>query len=314
MTALRILALIAGVTSACDILPRPGDTEGLQQAGRWEQHGRIIVEPDPRYTIVHLRVDTNVVERHDVVLARFDFDPSEAVGDEYALTLALDQWKGAPALAKIATVHTVGGIVFPGAPLAASKEELQQIAGYWPDIEKSRAEAKRLLKEAGAEGLSFELMNRNVDQPYKYVAAFVIDEWSKIGLKVTQKVIPTGPFYEGLRNGQFDVTVDFNCQGVVNPPADTAKYLPHTVYTENYGQYEDDKEIDLYNKMLHEADPPKQRVAMREFEKYVLDTQAHEIVTPWWYRIIPYRSYVKGWKISPSHYLNQDLSTVWLDK
>jgi hypothetical protein len=30
----------------------------------------------------------------------------------------------------------------------------------------------------------------------------------------------------------------------------------------------------------------------------------------WWYRIIPYRSYVKGWKISPSHYLNQDLSTV----
>ena len=34
----------------------------------------------------------------------------------------------------------------------------------------------------------------------------------------------------------------------------------------------------------------------------------------WWYRIIPYRSYVKGWKISPSHYLNQDLATVWLDK
>ena len=28
---------------------------------------------------------------------------------------------------------------------------------------------KRLLKEAGAEGLSFELLNRNVDQPYKYV-------------------------------------------------------------------------------------------------------------------------------------------------
>ena len=26
------------------------------------------------------------------------------------------------------------------------------------------------------------------------------------------------------------------------------------------------------------------------------------------------RSYVKGWKISPSHYLNQDLSTIWLDK
>ena len=47
----------------------------------------------------------------------------------------------------------VGGIVFPGSPLAATKEELQKMAGFWPDIEKSRAEAKRLLKEAGAENL-----------------------------------------------------------------------------------------------------------------------------------------------------------------
>jgi peptide/nickel transport system substrate-binding protein len=231
-----------------------------------------------------------------------------------ALTLAIDQWHGAPALAKIATVHTVGGIVFPGSPLAATKEELQQIPGYWPDIEKSRAEAKRLLQEAGAEGLKFDLLNRNVDQPYKYVAAFVIDEWSKVGLHATQKVLPTGPFFEALRTANFDVTVDFNCQSVVNPPLDVGKFLPHTVYTENYGNYEDQQEIDLYDKMLHEADPAKQRVVMREFEKYVLDTQAHEIVTPWWYRIIAYRSYVKGWKISPSHYINQDLATIWLDK
>jgi len=37
-------------------------------------------------------------------------------------------------------------------------------------------------------------------------------------------------------------------------------------------------------------------------------------MTPWFYRIIPAQSYVKGWKISPSHYLNQDLANVWLDK
>jgi peptide/nickel transport system substrate-binding protein len=33
-----------------------------------------------------------------------------------------------------------------------------------------------------------------------------------------------------------------------------------------------------------------------------------------WYRIVPYRSYVKGFKISPSHFLNQDLAMVWLDR
>ena len=86
------------------------------------------------------------------------------------------------------------------------------------------------------------------------------------------------------------------------------------MFTENYGQYEDEKEIELYNRMLREPDPTKQRVLMREFEKYVLDEQAHELPLTFWYRTVPYRSYVKGWKISPSHFVNQDLATIWLDK
>jgi peptide/nickel transport system substrate-binding protein len=66
--------------------------------------------------------------------------------------------------------------------------------------------------------------------------------------------------------------------------------------------------------MLRESDPSRQRALMREFEKYVIDTEAHQLWVAWWYRIIPHRSYVKGWKISPSHFINQDLATVWLDK
>jgi peptide/nickel transport system substrate-binding protein len=229
-----------------------------------------------------------------------------------ALTLAIDRWHGAPQLAKIANVHTVGGIVFPGSPLAANKDELQDLAGFWPDIEKSRAAAKRLLQEAGAEGISFELLNRNVDQPYKYNATWVIDEWSKIGLHVTQRVLPTGPWFEAMRQGNFDVVLAGNCQSVVNPLLDVQRYLPD--YAANYGQFDDRPEIALYDRMLHETDFTKQRGLMREFEKRVLDEQAHEIFLLWWYRVVPYRSYVKGWKISPSHYLNQDLATVWLEK
>jgi len=229
-----------------------------------------------------------------------------------ALTLAIDRWHGAPQLAKIANVRTVGGIVFPGSTLAADKEELEDIAGFSPDIEKSRAAARRLLKEAGAEGLSFELLNRNIDQPYKYNATWVIDEWSKIGLHVTQRVVPTGPWFEAMRNGNFDVVLAGNCQDVVNPVLDVQRYLPN--YAANYGQFEDPQELALYDKILHETDFAKQRMLMRDFEKYVLDTQTHEIFLLWWYRTVPYRSYVKGWKISPSHYLNQDLATIWLDK
>jgi len=231
-----------------------------------------------------------------------------------ALTLAIDRWGSAPELSKIAIVKTVGGVVFPGSPLAATKEELQQLAGYWPDIEKSRAEAKRLLKEAGAEGLSFELTNRSVDQPYKYYGIWAVDQWSKIGVKVTQRVLPTGPWFQALRDGSFDISTEGNCQNVVNPQADVGKYLPHTIAPWNYGYFDDPQEIEIYNKMLRELDKSKQRELMRQFEKRVLDEQVHSIYLLWWQRIVPHRSYVKGWKISPSHYVNQDLATVWLDK
>jgi peptide/nickel transport system substrate-binding protein len=231
-----------------------------------------------------------------------------------ALSLAIDRWGGVPPLSKVADVHTVGGIVFPASPLAATKDELHQIAGFWPDIEKSRAEARRLLKEAGAEGLSFELLNRNVDQPYKYVGTWLVDEWSKVGLKATQRVQPTGPWTDAMRRGDFEVVLQANCRSVPNPLLDVQPYLPSSVFTANYGNFEDKDEIALYGKMLHETDPARQRALMREFEKHSIDTEAHEIWISWWYRTVLHRSYLKGWKISPSHFINQDLATVWLDK
>ena len=240
--------------------------------------------------------------------------PFDDVRVRRALTLAIDRWHGAPAMSKISVMKTVGGVAFPGSPLAATREELEQLAGWWPDIEKSRAEAKRLLKEAGQEKLTFELLNRNVDQPYKFNALWVIDEWSKIGVKVTQRVLQTGPFGEAVRNGEFEAFVDGDCQNIVNPLLDGTKYLPGSVSPSNYGNYDDPTAIDIYDRMARETDFTRQRALMREFEKHVLDTEAHEIFLLWRYRIVPYRSYVKGWKISPSHYVNQDLATIWLDK
>jgi peptide/nickel transport system substrate-binding protein len=78
--------------------------------------------------------------------------------------------------------------------------------------------------------------------------------------------------------------------------------------------FEDQKEADLYNAIIQETHLEKQRAEMIEFQKLVMDTEAHAMMVVWWNRIMPYRSYVKGWKISPSHYINQDLATIWLDR
>lgn len=53
---------------------------------------------------------------------------------------------------------------------------------------------------------------------------------------------------------------------------------------------------------------------MRQFEKCILDTEAHEFFLLWRHRIVPYRSGVNGFEISPSRYVNQDLAAIRLDK
>ncbi len=240
--------------------------------------------------------------------------PFDDVRVRKAMTLAIDRWGGAASLAKIAIVKTVGGVAFPGHPLAASKEELQQLAGYGPDIVKSREEARRLLKEAGAENLKFTLANRGVDQPYTIVGTWLIDQWKQVGITVDQKVDATGPFYAALEAGSFEVTMDFNCQSVVNPLVDVAKFLPSDVAGDQYGRFKDDELKTLHDAMNRTGDVAEQKRLMRIYEKRVLNDEVHNMMTLWWYRIIPHRSYMKGWKITASHYLNQDLSGVWLDK
>jgi peptide/nickel transport system substrate-binding protein len=239
--------------------------------------------------------------------------PFDDVRVRRALVLALDHWGSQKGLSQVSLMHTVGGLIFPGSPLAESKAQLETIAGFWPDINKSRAEARRLLKEAGAEGLSFELVNRNVDQPYKYLGTWLIDQWSKIGLHVTQRVVPTGPWFASLRSGDFAVSTGGNCHGIVNPVIDVQTWLSHSISSQNYGYYEDPKADEIYNKMLHETDVTKQRALAYQFDKQVLDVGAHYIHSYWWSRIVPLQSYVHGWKIGPSHYMNQDLGTIWLD-
>ncbi|MEQ9643087.1 MAG: ABC transporter substrate-binding protein [Alphaproteobacteria bacterium] len=233
-----------------------------------------------------------------------------------ALTLAIDRWGGSKYLSEIAIVKAVGGIAFPGHPLAATKAELEKIPGYWPDLDKSRAEAKKLLAEAGfGDGLSLKMNNRAVDQPYKIVGVWLIDQWKQIGVTAEQQVLPTGPFYDMLRKQKtYDISLDFNCQAVVNPLLDVSKFISDDKSGNNYANYQD-REVDrLFEAMNQTADVNEQRKLMREMEMRVLGEEAHSMITLWWYRIIPHRSEVKGWKISPSHYLNQDLSSIWIDQ
>jgi peptide/nickel transport system substrate-binding protein len=216
-------------------------------------------------------------------------------------------------LSKIAIVKEVAGVMVPGTPFATPPAELEKLAGYGRDIAKSRTEARRLLKEAGVpDGFSFTFKNRGIPMPYEPVGVWLIDQWRQIGLSVNQEVIEAAKYYAELRGGNFDVAMDFQCGYIVEPDLDLYKFQSKEKSPANYGRYTDPILDELYEKQGRAIDPEERKKYIREFERRLLDEEAHYLYTLQWHRIIPHSSKVKGWTITPSHYLNNQLDTVWL--
>jgi len=61
------------------------------------------------------------------------------------------------------------------------------------------------------------------------------------------------------------------------------------------------------------VDPRARAKIVRAFERHAL-TEANAVPFLWWNRIVVTSQSVKGWHLTPSHYLEQDLTDAWLDK
>jgi len=230
-----------------------------------------------------------------------------------ALTLALDRYEASKNLSRIAIVKEVAGIQVPGTPWATPPQELEKLAGYWRDIAASRAEARRLLREAGVpDGFSFTFKNRGIPQPYEPVGIWLIDQWRQIGLNVTQEVIEASAYVSVLRRGDFDVAMDANCGFIVEPDTDIQKFQSTGLSDNNYCRCKDPVLDELYVKQARALDPEERKRHLRAFEKRLLDEEAHYLYTLQWHRIVAHSAKVRGWTITPSHYLNQQLDAVWL--
>jgi len=230
-----------------------------------------------------------------------------------ALSLALDRHRAAGALSKTAIVREVAGVQVPGSPLATPPAELMKLAGYWRDIRESRSDARRLLAEAGVpEGFSVVLKNRDIPMPYQHIGTWLVDEWRQIGLKVHHEIEDSAQYFKDLRAGNFELSTDFQCGYVVDPDLDLYKFQSSSRSDANYGRYTDPVLDDLYVRQSRTVDPEQRRRFIQAFEKRLLDEEAHYIYTLQWHRIVPHSSRVRGWTITPSHYLNNQLDTVWL--
>jgi peptide/nickel transport system substrate-binding protein len=239
--------------------------------------------------------------------------PFDDIRVRQALTLAIDRWGASQALSKISILKFVGGVMRPGYSMSLPEAELVKLPGFSKDIAKSREQAKRLLKEAGQENLKFKLLNRNVSEPYTPAAVYSIDQWRRIGVIAEHEQLETKLYQDRVTAGDFDVAVEFQADFMDDPTAQFSKFLTKKSSPSGYSGHTDAKIDQMYEDQRRIIDPAKRTQLVREMERYAL-TQVYNAPLLWWQRIIVIHKKIKGWNMTPSHYLDQDLANVWLDK
>jgi len=232
-----------------------------------------------------------------------------------ALSMAIDRWGGVPALSKVSMVRQVGGLSRPGSAMSLSEQELTAQPGFSKDIEASRAQARKLLQEVGVAELSFTLINRLSDTLYGPVGDFLVAQWRQIGVTVRHEQYSPRAFLETLQreNPPFDAALDFACNYADEPNLQLARYLSHDRTATNYGQHFDRTLDNLFDRQSGEPDRRKRYELLRQFERRALRL-AYVVPVLWWQRAVVMDRNVRGWHVTPSHYIGQDLADVWLAK
>ncbi|MFM9941160.1 MAG: ABC transporter substrate-binding protein [Hyphomicrobiaceae bacterium] len=228
-----------------------------------------------------------------------------------ALSLGIDRYAGAQALSRVSSLTFVGATQRPESPWAANETELATYPGYGRDIVSARAEAKRLLKEAGQENLAIKLVNRNIADPYTSAGIFLVDQWRQLGLTVEHQQVDVSALTTAMRSGAFDAIIDFLGENVDDPSIALARNISADISTYNPSRFID-RDIDqLYAKIDSTFDPIARKALLRQFEARFLE-QAYQVPFLWLNRTVGMSSKVKGFVITPTHFVNQDLGGLWL--
>ena len=263
------------------------------EAIRKQLGDKVVVQDTPATGIFGIAVNQTIKPFNDERVRR-------------ALTLGLDRYTASRVLYPIASLKDVGGLMRPATEWAMSDAELQTFPGFGKDMEKNRAEAKRLLAEAGyPNGFKAVLKNRNVRVPYVDFGVFVIQEWRKIGIEVEHRPLESASWFaDGRDTGNFELIVSPSFNFMDDPDQFLERYT--TRDSNNWGRFSDPRIDDLFTRQARALDP-------NEIEKIVLG-HVYYIPGIWWARSVVHWAKVKNYVAPPNHYSNQKLQDVWLSE
>ena len=193
------------------------------------------------------------------------------------------------------------GELRPSSSSPSLNQGLVKLAGFGKNIEGSRKEARRLLKEAGVpEGFSFTLKNRNVREPSEVTGVYVIDQWRQVGLNVNHVQQEEGAYFNQssprviTTPGSISPVILWTTRICSCSSSSAAIKVPSITLDTTTASWMS------YTTGGSRATDPKERLKLiRQFEKRVIDRDSYQSPTLWWRRRAALNK-VKGWKITPS--------------
>jgi peptide/nickel transport system substrate-binding protein len=194
-------------------------------------------------------------------------------------------------------------------------EVVQALPGYDPDIQKNRAEARRIMEKLGYgpdNRLKLKVSTRNFPD-YRDAAVILIDQLKEIYIDGELETIDTTNWYPKVMRK--DYTVGLNLTGGSVDDPDQQFYENYACGSDrNYTGYCNPELDRRFDQQSMEPDPEKRRKLVWEIETRLVEDGARPVVfydrnaTCW-------QPYVKGLTITVNSIFNGwRMEDVWLDK
>ncbi len=211
----------------------------------------------------------------------------------------------------------VGGIMLPppegrwGLP----PEILATIPGYGPDVEKNRAEGRKIMEGLGYTAdkpLKIKLITRNIPT-YRDPAVIMLDHLKQVNIQAELEPLETAVWYNRLTKRDFQVGL--NVQGVGIDDPDVVFYETFAAKSDrNYTNYSNPEIEKLFDEQSQMTDHEARRKLVWEIDKKLQLDGARPIIVHDWGGTC-WQPEVKGLNLAVNTIYNHwRFEDVWLDR
>src|SRR5713101_7377588 len=277
-------------------------------------------KPNERVTLTRSKARDAVCEvtpggiSRNLIINR-DAPPFDNAEMRWAMALALDRKAFIDIISE--GQGDIGGVMqpLPEGVWGMPPEVLKALAGYDPDVQKNRAEARAIMRKLGYgpdKRLALKVSTRNIP-PYRDPAVILTDQLKDMFIDGELEIVETASWFPKVMRKDYKMGLNLTGGGVDDP--DQQFYENYACGSpRNYTAYCDPELDKLFDRQSAEADEGKRKKLVWEIERRLAQDGARPII---FYNRFAYcwQPQMKGWTMMVNSIINDfRMEDVWLDR